>query len=316
MLRLIGRRLLTVVPTLLIVTFGVFLLVTLLPADPAVVAAGGESATPQSIEQARRDLHLDEPVLAQYWRWLTGAVRGDLGDSYTRKTAVGDDLRQRVPVTMGLVLAATVFAVVLAVPLGILSGLRPSGAVDQGSRVLASLSVAVPSFLLALFLVIVFAVKLQWLPPNGYVKLSESPGEWLRYITLPAIALGMGIAAAIMRQLRAALVDELDSNHIRTGWAIGGAAPRVVGVHGLKNASSPAITILGLQIAGLVGGTVLVEQIFSIPGIGFYLLGAITQADVPVIQGCVLVLAVIQILMSLTVDIAYALLNPKVRVAA
>ncbi|MBM3660814.1 MAG: ABC transporter permease, partial [Actinobacteria bacterium] len=174
----------------------------------------------------------------------------------------------------------------------------------------------VPSFLLGLILVIVFAVQLKWLPPNGYVKFSESPTEWLRYITLPAIALGMGIAAAIMRQLRAALVDELDTNHIRTAWAIGGAAPRVVGRHGLKNASSPAITILGLQIAGLVGGAVLVEQIFGIQGIGFYLLSAITQADIPVIQGCVLVLAILQILMSLAVDITYALLNPKVRVAA
>lgn len=316
MLRLIGRRLLTLVPTLLVVTFGVFLLVQLLPADPAVVAAGGESATPEAIVQARQDLHLDDPLLTQYWRWLTGAVQGDLGDSYTRHTAVVDDLRHRVPVTLGLVFAATVFAVVLAVPLGILSGLRPNGAVDQGSRVLATAAVAIPSFLLALILVIVFAVQLRWLPPNGYVKFSESPTEWLRYITLPAIALGMGIAAAIMRQLRAALVDELDTNHIRTAWAIGGAAPRVVGRHGLKNASSPAITILGLQIAGLVGGAVLVEQIFAIPGIGQYMLGAITQADVPVIQGCVLVLAILQILMSLSVDITYAVLNPKVRVAA
>jgi peptide/nickel transport system permease protein len=316
MLRLIGRRLLTIVPTLIIVTFGVFLLAQLLPSDPAVVAAGGESATPAGIAQARHDLHLSDPILSQYWRWITGAVQGDLGTSYTRHTAVGDDLRQRVPVTLSLVFAATIFALVLAVPLGILSGLRPSGGVDQGSRVLASFSVAIPSFLLGLFLVVVFAVKLQWLPPNGYVKFSESPTEWLRYITLPAIALGMGIAAAIMRQLRAALVDELDSNHIRTGWAVGGAAPRVVGVHGMKNASSPAITILGLQVAGLVGGTVLVEQIFSIPGIGFYLFGSISQSDLPVIQGCVLVLAVIQILMSLTVDITYAVLNPKVRVAA
>jgi len=316
MLRLIGRRLLTLVPTLLVVTFGVFLLAQLLPSDPAVVAAGGESATPEAIAQAREDLHLDDPVLTQYWRWLTGAVQGDLGDSYTRRTAVVDDLEQRVPVTLSLVFAATVFALILAVPLGILSGLRPNGIIDGGSRILATAAVAIPSFLLGLILVIVFAVQLKWLPPNGYVKFSESPTEWLRYITLPAIALGMGIAAAIMRQLRAALVDELDTNHIRTAWAIGGAAPRVVGRHGLKNASSPAITILGLQIAGLVGGAVLVEQIFGIQGIGFYLLSAITQADIPVIQGCVLVLAILQILMSLAVDITYALLNPKVRVAA
>jgi len=316
MLRLIGRRLLALVPTLLVVTFVAFLLVKLLPTDPAIAAAGGDSATPAAIQQAREDLHLDEPLVSQYWRWVTDAVQGDLGDSYGRRTPVADDLEQRLPVTLGLLLAATAFALVLAVPLGILSGLRPNGAADQGGRLGASLAVAVPSFLIGQVLVIVFAKELGWLPPNGYVRFSESPSEWLRYITLPAIALGLGIAAAIMRQLRAALVDELDTNHIRTGWAIGGSAPRVVGRHGLKNASAPALTILGLQFAGLVGGAVIIEQVFSIPGIGRYMLDAIIGADVPAIQGCVLVLAIIQIVLSLGVDIAYALLNPKVRVAA
>ena len=149
----------------------------------------------------------------------------------------------------------------------------------------------------------------------GYVKFGDSPGQWLRYITLPAIALGVGIGAAVTRQLRGALVDELDTNHIRTSWAIGGGTRRVVGRHGLKNAAIPAVTILGLQVAALVGGTVIVEQIFSIPGIGNYLLFAIVSADVPSIQGCVLVLVIAAIAMSLIVDIVYALLNPKVRVA-
>lgn len=316
MVRLVVRRLLMIIPTLLIVTFGVFLLVKLVPTDPAVAAAGGQSATPETIEAAREEFHLNDPLLSQYWRWLSNAATGDLGDSYLDRTSVTDELEQRVPVTLGLVLAATVFALIVGVPLGILSGLRPNGIVDQASRVLATAAIAVPSFVLALVLVIVFAVELGWLPPNQYVPFSESPTEWLRYITLPAIALGLAIAAAIMRQLRAALVDELDTNHIRTAWAIGGAPPRVVGRHGLKNAASPAITILGLQIAGLVGGTVLVEQIFAIPGLGNYLLASITQADIPAIQGCVLILAVMQILMSLVVDITYAFLNPKVRVTA
>lgn len=316
MTRLVVRRLLMVVPTLIVVTFGVFLLVKLVPTDPAVAIAGGESATPAEVARVRDELHLDDSIVSQYWRWLSQAVTGDLGDSYLRRTSVSSDLEERVPVTLGLIGAATVFALVVAIPLGILSGLRPNGAVDQGSRVLATASIAIPNFLLGLVLVIVFAVELGWLPPSGYERLSDSPLEWLRYITLPAIALGMAMAAAIMRQLRAALVDELDANHIRTAWAIGGSPARVVGRHGLKNAASPAITILGLQIAGLVGGAVLVEQIFSIPGIGTYLLSAITQSDIPVIQGCVLVLAVIQIAMSLVVDISYAILNPKVRVAA
>ncbi len=314
-MRLVVRRLVAVVPTLLIVTFGVFLMVKLVPGDPAVNAAGGLSATPEAIAQARVDLHLDDSFFSQYGRWLGNAVQGDLGESYQSRTSVVDDLAKRVPVTLSLIVAATLFAVLLAVPLGVLSGLRPNGGVDQGSRVFSSLAIAVPNFLLALILVLVFAVRLGWLPPSGYTKFGDSPAEWLKFIVLPAIALGVAVSAALMRQLRAALVDELDTNHIRTAWAIGGSRRRVVGIHGLKNASSPAITILGLQVAALVGGAVLVEQIFAIPGLGTYMLGAITQADLPVIQGCVLVLALVQIVLSLAVDITYALINPKVRVA-
>jgi len=316
MVRLVARRLLAVVPTLLIVTFGVFLLVKLLPADPAITVAGGPSATPEAIAQVHRDLHLDDPVLSQYARWLGHAVQGDLGNSYIRQTSVATDLGDRVPVTFGLILAATGVALILAIPLGVSSGLRPNGAVDQGSRVFSSLAISVPNFALALVLVLVFAVRLQWLPTSGYVHFGDSPGKWLEYITLPAIALGLAVAAAVTRQLRAALIDELDTNHIRTVWAIGGSRRRVVGLHGLKNSSGPAITILGLQAAALVGGAVLVEQIFALPGLGSYMLSGIVQGDIPVIQGCVLVLVVIQILMSLAVDITYAFVNPKVRVTA
>jgi peptide/nickel transport system permease protein len=316
MIRLIGRRLITVIPTLLIVTFAVFLLVKLTPTDPAVTVAGGQTATKADIAKVHKELHLDDPVLSQYFRWLKGAVKGDLGDSYLRKTPVSDDLKNRVPVTLGLIGAATVFALLIGIPLGILGGLRPNGATDNGSRVYASIAVAVPNFVLATLLVVVFAVKLKWLPPLGYTKFSQSPTEWLRYITLPAVSLGIAISAAVTRQLRGALVDELDTNHIRTMWAIGGAPPRVVGRHGLKNASIPAITIVGLQVAALVGGTVIVEQIFAIPGLGTYLLGSIISADIPAVQGSVLVLVIIAITMSLVVDILYALLNPKIRVAA
>ena len=178
------------------------------------------------------------------------------------------ELENRVPVTLGLIFAATVFALLIAVPLGILGGLRPNGVIDRIGRAYASLAISIPSYVVATLLVSYVAVELDWAPPLGYTKFSESPAEWRQFITLPAISLGLAISAAITRQLRAALVDELDTNHIRTAWAIGGAPPRVVGRHGLKNASLPAITIVGLQITALVGGTVIIEQIFSIPGIG------------------------------------------------
>src|SRR5262245_12482457 len=317
MIRLILRRLIAVIPTLLIVTFGTFLLVKLTPADPAVTAAGGIEATPAEVATVREQLHLNDPLLSQYWRWLSHAVTGDLGDSYISKRSVADDLRHRVPVTLGLIFAATVFALIIAVPLGILGGLRPNGVADRVGRVYAAAAISIPSYVLATVLLVQFvAVKWKWLPPLGYTKFGDSPTEWLRYIALPAIALGAAISAAITRQVRAALLDELDTNHIRTGWAIGGAPPRVVGRHALKNASLPAITILGIQITALVGGTVIIEQIFSIPGIGTYFLLAITSGDIPQIQGCVLVLALIAIGMSLVVDILYGLLNPKIRVAA
>jgi len=316
MIRLILRRLLTVIPTLLVVTFGTFLLVKLAPTDPAVTAAGGIEATQADIARVREDLHLNDSFFSQYWRWLSNATTGDLGDSYITKRSVATDLENRLPVTLGLILAALIFALVIAVPLGILGGLRPNGVMDRIGRVYASLAISIPSYVVATLLVSYAAVEWDLAPPLGYTKFTQSPTEWRQFITLPAISLGLAISAAITRQLRAALVDELDTNHIRTGWAIGGAPPRVVGRHGLKNASLPAITIVGIQITALVGGTVIIEQIFSIPGIGTYLLGSIVSGDIPAIQGCVLVLSVIAIAMSLIVDILYALLNPKIRVAA
>jgi peptide/nickel transport system permease protein len=317
MIRLILRRLVAVIPTLLIVTFGTFLLVKLAPSDPASTAAGGIEASPADIARVREELHLNDPLLSQYWRWLSHAAQGDLGNSYISKRSVADDLHDKVRVTIGLIFAATVFALIVAVPLGILSGLRPNGTADRIGRVYSAGAVSIPSYVIATALLVQYvAVEWKWLPPLGYTQFGEDPLQWLRYITLPAISLGVAISAAITRQLRAALVDELDTNHIRTGWAIGGAPRRVVGRHGLKNASLPAITIIGLQITALVGGTVIIEQIFSIPGIGLYLLGAINSGDIPAVQGCVLVLAIIAIAMSLLVDILYALLNPKVRVAA
>jgi peptide/nickel transport system permease protein len=316
MIRLILRRLIAVIPTLLIVTFGTFLLVKLTPADPAVTAAGGIEATHADIERVREELHLNDSFLSQYWRWLSGAVQGDLGNSYISKRSVSTDLENRVPVTLGLILAATVLAMLVAVPLGILGGLKPNGIFDRIGRFYAALAISIPSYVVATLLVSYIAVEWNLAPPLGYTKFGESPSEWRQYITLPAIALGLAISAAITRQLRAALVDELDTNHIRTAWAIGGSPSRVVGRHGLKNASLPAITIVGIQITALVGGTVIIEQIFSIPGIGTYLLGAIVSADIPAIQGCVLVLTLIAIAMSLIVDILYGLLNPKIRVAS
>jgi peptide/nickel transport system permease protein len=314
MTALIARRLIALVPILLLVSFGVFLLVSLVPGDAAVTLAGGQDATPASIAHVRAELHLNEPIIDQYGRWLSRAVRLDFGKSLQDGTSVSSALRSRIPVTLGLVVAATVVSLLIGVPLGIISGLRPGGGADRASRLTASLGVAIPNFWLAVVLVAVFAVHWHLLPPSGYAGLAKSPGGWLRHMVLPAVALGLASAAGLARQLRAELVDVLDATYIRTAWAKGARARRVVAKHALKNAAIPAVTILGLQIGYLLGGAVIVEQIFALPGLGSYFIRGVLSSDLPVIQGVTIVFVLGQLAMSLLVDLSYGLLNPKVRV--
>jgi peptide/nickel transport system permease protein len=311
---LLARRLAALVPILLLVSFGVFLLVSLVPGDAAVTLAGGQNATPESIARVRAELHLNEPIIDQYGRWLSHAAHLDFGKSLEDDTSVSSALRLRIPVTLGLVIAATIVSLVIGVPLGIISGLRPGGAADRASRLTASLGVAVPNFWLAVVLVALFAVHWHLLPPSGYTAISSSPTAWARHMVLPAVALGVASAAALARQLRAELVDVLDATYIRTAWAKGARARLVVGKHALKNAAIPAVTILGLQIGYLLGGAVIVEQIFALPGLGTYFIRGVLSSDLPVIQGVTIVFVVAQLAMSLLVDLSYGLLNPKVRV--
>jgi len=314
MAALIARRLLAIIPILLIVTFAVFMLISLVPGDAAVTLAGGIRATPQKVQQVREQLHLDEPLLQQYWRWLSNAVQGNLGRSFYSRQPVSDEIAARLPVTLGMIVAGMFVTLLIGVPLGLISGMRAGSRVDKSGRLYASVGVAVPDFVIAIVLVVLFAVQWRLLPPSGYVRFTDSPTEWLRYMALPAVALGIASGAVLSRQLRASLVDTMESNYVRAAWARGGRARTVVGKHALKNAAMPVVTVLGLQLGFLVGGTVLLEQIFSIPGMGSYFLRGIDGFDLPVIQGVTIVFVVFMILMSLAVDIAYGFLNPKVRV--
>ena len=311
---LIARRLISVVPILLLVTLGVFVLVSLIPGDAAQTLAGGPDATPAQVREVRHALRLDEPVLEQYWDWLKGAVHGDLGTSFQTHEPVAKEIGQRLPVTIGLLLAGTFVALFVGIPLGLISGMRAGSRTDTGARVYASIGLAIPEFVLAVVLVFVVAVEWGWLPPSGFEHFTNSPSEWLRYMTLPALALGLVNGAILSRQLRASLIDTMDSNYVRAAWARGGSARTVVGKHALKNAAMPVVTTLGTQVGFLIGGTVILEQIFAIPGMGSYLLGAINAQDLPVIQGVTVVFVIFGILISLLVDIAYGYLNPKVRV--
>jgi peptide/nickel transport system permease protein len=311
---LILRRLLSLIPLLLLVSFGVFVLVALVPGDAATTLAGGENATPERVAAVREQLHLDDPLVSQYGRWLGNAVQGDLGESLFSHVPVVDDIRDRFPITLGLALAALAVGLLIGIPVGVLSALRPGRPVDKASRVGTSLAIAIPNYWLAIELVVLFAVTWKWLPPSGYVKFTEDPRGWLEHIILPAIALGVWSAASLARQLRASLIDALDTRYVRTAWAKGASTRRVVLKHAMKNAAIPVVTVLGLQIGFLLGGTVIIEQIFSIPGMGPYFIRAVTSFDVPVIQGVAIVFVLITVALSLLVDISYGLLDPRVRV--
>ena len=313
MLSLVGRRLLTYIPILLIVSFAVFMLTSLIPGDAAITLAGGPNATPEAIAAVREKLRLDDPILVQYWYWLSDAIRLDFGESQFSGVPVIESIWNRFPVSLSLVLAAVIVALLIGLPLGIFAGVRPGGVVDRINRWTSSLGVGMPNFWLATLLILLFAVTLRWLPPSGFTSFAESPAKWAESIVLPAFAMGFFLAAELSRQLRAGLIGQLNANYVRTLWAKGATSRRVVGRHALRNAASPAITVLGVQVGTLLGGTVIMEQIFSIPGLGSYLLDGITGQDLPIIQGVTMMFVVFQMTMSLIVDVSYGLLNPKVR---
>jgi peptide/nickel transport system permease protein len=303
------------VPLLLIITFLVYALVLLVPGDPARTLAGGLHADPAEVARIRHQLHFDQPLLAQYWRWLTNALHGDLGQSLFQHESVAHGIATRLPVTLSLALGGFAVSIIIGLPLGILAGTRPGTVADRSATVGSSVGIAMPDFFVAIILVVIFAVKLHWLPDIGYVKFTTSPWQWARHLVLPWIALGLGGAATLARQVRGSLIDTLDQDYVRTARAMGIGERRVIWQLALKNALTPAMTILGIQFAYLLGGTVIIEQIFSIQGLGAFVLGAIDTKDVPIVQGVVLFIAIVFVIVNLFVDIMYGVLNPKVRVS-
>jgi peptide/nickel transport system permease protein len=312
-LAFIARRLLALVPLLLIVTFLAFGLIFFLPGD-AVTVIAGQDATPTELDRIREQLGIDRPFVVQYVDWLGGAVRGDFGDSLIFSTrSVGGEIRARFPITLSLAVGAVALGAALGASAGIAAGLRPGQLIDRAVSTLTSLAIGLPSYVIALVLVIVFAVNMGVLPSRGYVRFGADPGEWFRHLLLPWIALGLPASASIARQVRGALVDVMEEDYIRTARAKGLSSARVVGKHAMKNAAMPALTVLGIQFAYLLGGTVIIEQIFSIEGLGRMIARAISGRDVPVIQGVAFLMACVFLFVNLLVDIAYALVNPKVR---
>ncbi|MGW1061110.1 ABC transporter permease [Micromonospora rubida] len=312
MLRYAGRRLLVAIPLLFVVPLLVFLLIDLVPGDPAVVLAG-EQPTPDRIEAIREQLNLNGSVLERYGDWVVAAVQSDLGRSFVTNEAVTDLLVRRMGATMSLVLFAMVMAVLVGVSLAILAALRPGGLVDRLVNSIASIAIAIPAFWFGLVLASVFAVTLQLLPTFGFEPLSAGFWPWLSHLILPGIALGLLPAAEVTLQLRSALGQVLKSDYILNAQAKGLSRRSILFKHSLKNASVPVVTVLGFRVAEVLAGSVTIEVIYNMPGLGSLAVDSVLSRDVPVLLGFVLFSTAVVVVVNLLVDISYGYFNPKVR---
>jgi len=310
--KLVLRRLLVIVPVLFLVSILAFSLVQLVPGDPAVTLAG-DSPSPEQVAAIRAELGLDQPLVVQYVHWLGSVLTGDLGQSLASSQPVVDAIAQRLPATLSLILGAFVVAVVLGGVLGVVAGARRGGWPDRVASFFSSVSLAAPSYVVGLVLIVVLATQARLLPSSGYVPAARGLGPWLEHLVLPSIALGLVPAAILARQLRGGLAGALGQDYTRTAVAKGVPERLVVLKHGLKNAAIPGVTALGTQLAVVIGSTVVIEQIFGIQGLGALAYNAALQRDLPVVQGVVLVSAIAVQLINLAVDILYGWLNPKLR---
>lgn len=303
MIRMLGRRLLLTVPTLAGVLVVSFLLLNVVPGDP-VSEMVGERADSGTIARLRAELHLDDPLPVQFGLYVWGVVRGDLGRSYITGRPIARELAERFPKTLELALAAMALAALSGITLGVVAAVRPGGAFDRAAMLLSYLGVSFPVYWVGLLLILLFAVALRWLPPSG------SGG--LAYLILPALTLGMRSIAFLARMTRGAMIDVLSSDFIRTARAKGLPEAAVVARHAFRNALIPVITVLGLDVGNYLTGSLLTETIFSWPGVGRYVLTAISKRDLPAIQGSILFMSLVFVLVNLLTDLVYAKADPRI----
>jgi peptide/nickel transport system permease protein len=308
----LARRLLLVIPTLIGVSMVVFLLVRLLPGD-AVTMLLQDYAYAKDADEMRARLGLDRPIYVQYVEWIGGVARGNLGTSLRNKTPVTEDLIGRLPVTVELGTLGMLFGLLIAIPVGVLAAVRQDTWSDYLGRSTAIGFLAIPSFWLGTLVVTLPSVWWGWTPPLRYTRLFDDPSRNLAQVIIPAIILGLGLSGALMRLTRAQMLEVLRQDFVRTATAKGLAERAVVFRHALKNAFIPILTLLGLQVSILVGGTVVLESVFALPGMGRYLLDAVQYRDYPIIQGVNMVFATVIVLTNLAVDLLYGWLDPRVR---
>jgi len=312
MARYVLYRLIQLLPVLLLASIGVWLMIYLIPGDPAIALLGSD-ATPEQLARARILMGLDRPLLVQYARWVGRVVRGDLGVSYLNGLPVTTMLAQRIPVTLQLTIASLVVALAIAAPLGIASAVRPRSWIARMVTGYNAVVMAVPTFWLGILLVLCFGLWLRWLPASGYVSPFEEPLRAIRFLILPAFTLGAYVSAVLARFTRAALLETLYQDYVRTARAKGLGERPVVGRHALRNALLPVVTVVGLQFGAFMGGAVITEAIFDYPGLGRMLLQAIITRDYTVVQGTILFVVVAFVVINLVTDLAYALLDPRIR---
>jgi peptide/nickel transport system permease protein len=308
----IVRRVLATIPVMAIVALFVFSLLYIAPGDPAAVIAG-DQATPDDVERIRQSLGLDRPFLVRFGEWVFRILRGDLGVSIFTNLPVSTMIGQRVQPTLSLMVLTLILAVTIAVPMGVVAAWRQGTLIDRAVMGFAVLGFSVPVFVVGYLLAYVFALELDWLPVQGYTSIDQGLWPWLENLILPAVALGGVYIALIARITRATMLEVLQQDYIRTARAKGAGQGSVLFLHALKNAAVPIVTVIGIGVALLIGGAVVTESVFAIPGLGRLTVDAILRRDYPVIQGVILLFSFVYVLVNLLIDILYTLIDPRIR---
>ena len=312
MLSFILRRMLATIPVVIVVALFVFLMLRLTPADPAAIIAG-DNANSQQIAEIRTKLGLDQPIYTQFFIWSGKILQGDFGESFFFKKTVADLIADRLEPTLSLSFFAILLAVLIAVPLGVLAAKLQGSWVDRIVMGFSVLGFSVPAFVIGYALIYIFAIELNWLPVQGYQRLSQGVGGWLQRLILPASTLAVIYVALIARMTRTSVIEVLSEDYIRTARAKGQVERKVLFRHALRNAAVPIVTVIGLGIALLIGGVVVTESVFTIPGLGRLTVDAVLARDYPVIQAVILLFSLVYVMINLAVDILYTLLDPRIR---
>lgn len=317
MSRYLAQRLLGAIPTLVGISLLTFLFIRLIPGDAIAARLGTSTAlTPEQLASLRAYFGIDQPLVVQYWTWLSALLRGDAGYSIRTGRPVLVEIAERLPATLELAAAAALIAIALGVPLGLLSAVRSGSRLDLAARVGGLIGLSLPSFWLGTLIIVLFSLYLRWLPnTGGYIDFVRDPLGNLKLLLFPAITLGLALAAATMRMTRSAILDVLSADYVRTARAKGLGPALVLRRHVLKNGLIVVSTLLGIQVGQLLGGAVVVEEIFAVPGIGRMLLTAIVQRDYALVQGGVLAIAILFIALNIVVDLLYGYLDPRIRLA-